>query len=67
MTRQHSIAEARQTAETYSRRRGRQHRGVDAARTTCVAAIACVDDPTLVTSNTRDFGGFRGLRVRDWR
>ena len=32
-----------------------------------IAAIACVNDLILVTSNTGDFGGFQGLRVQDWR
>ena len=31
-----------------------------------IAAIAHVNDLTLVTSNTGDFEGFQGLRVRSW-
>jgi tRNA(fMet)-specific endonuclease VapC len=31
-----------------------------------IAAIAHVNDLTLITSNTRDFEGFQGLRVRSW-
>ena len=31
-----------------------------------IAAIACVRDLTLVTSNTGDFQGFKGLRLRRW-
>jgi len=32
-----------------------------------IAAIACVNDLILVTSNTSDFQDFEGLRVQDWR
>ena len=31
-----------------------------------IAAIAYVNDLTLITSNIRDFGGFRELRVQSW-
>ena len=31
-----------------------------------IAAIACVSDLTLVTSNTGDFQGFKGLRIQSW-
>ena len=31
-----------------------------------IAAIACVTDRILVTSNTDNFQGFRGLRIRSW-
>lgn len=31
-----------------------------------IAAIASVNDLTLVTSNKGDFGGFKGLRVESW-
>ena len=31
-----------------------------------IAAVAYVNDLTLITSNARDFEGFRGLRVRSW-
>ena len=31
-----------------------------------IAASACVRDLTLVTSNTGDFQGFKGLRLRSW-
>jgi tRNA(fMet)-specific endonuclease VapC len=31
-----------------------------------IAAIARVNDLTLVTSNKADFNGFKGLRVRSW-
>ena len=31
-----------------------------------IAAIAYVNDLTLITSNTRDFAGFRELRVQSW-
>jgi len=31
-----------------------------------IAAIAAVDDLTLVTRNIRDFAPFRGVRVVDW-
>lgn len=31
-----------------------------------IAAIACVNDLVLVTSNKADFRGFKGLRVEDW-
>ncbi len=31
-----------------------------------IAAIARVNDLTLVTSNKADFRGFKGLRVRSW-
>ena len=31
-----------------------------------IAAIAFVNDLILVTSNVRDFDGFRGLRVQNW-
>jgi tRNA(fMet)-specific endonuclease VapC len=31
-----------------------------------IAAIAAVNDLVLVTSNVRDFAGFRGLRVESW-
>jgi tRNA(fMet)-specific endonuclease VapC len=31
-----------------------------------IAAIACVSDLTLVTSNTGDFQGFNGLRIQSW-
>jgi tRNA(fMet)-specific endonuclease VapC len=32
-----------------------------------IAAIAIVNDVTLVTANVRDFRGIEGLRVEDWR
>ena len=32
-----------------------------------IAAIACVNDLVLVTSNTSDLGDFQGLEVQDWR
>ncbi len=32
-----------------------------------IAAIACVNDLILVTSNTSDFEEFQELRVQDWR
>lgn len=32
-----------------------------------IAAIACVNDLVLVTSNKSDFRGFKGLRVQSWR
>lgn len=31
-----------------------------------IAAIACVNDLVVVTSNTRDFQDFQGLRVEHW-
>ena len=31
-----------------------------------IAAVAYVNDLTLITSNARDFEGFRGLRTRSW-
>ena len=31
-----------------------------------IAAIACVNDLIIVTSNTRDFQDFQGLRVEHW-
>ena len=31
-----------------------------------IAAIACVNDLMLVTSNTTDFKGFEGLHVQNW-
>lgn len=31
-----------------------------------IAAIACVNDLMLITSNTADFEGFEGLNVQDW-
>lgn len=31
-----------------------------------IAAIAFVNDLTLITSNRADFRGFKGLRVRSW-
>ncbi len=31
-----------------------------------IAAVAYVNDLTLITSNARDFEGFRGLRARSW-
>jgi tRNA(fMet)-specific endonuclease VapC len=31
-----------------------------------IAAIAFVNDLILVTSNVRDFEGFRGLQVQSW-
>lgn len=31
-----------------------------------IAAIAFVNEMTLVTSNTRDFQGFQGLKVQNW-
>lgn len=31
-----------------------------------IAAIAAVRDATLVTANTTDFAGFKGLRVVNW-
>lgn len=31
-----------------------------------IAAIAYVNDLTLITSNIRDFGGFQELRVQSW-
>lgn len=31
-----------------------------------IAAIACVRDLVLVTANTVDFRGFKGLRVERW-
>lgn len=31
-----------------------------------IAAIAYVNDLTLITSNVRDFAGFRELRVQSW-
>ncbi len=31
-----------------------------------IAAIAYVNDLTLITSNVRDFGGFQELRVQSW-
>lgn len=31
-----------------------------------IAAIALVNDLVLVTSNTRDFAAFSGLKVQDW-
>lgn len=31
-----------------------------------IAAIACVNDLMLITSNTADFAGFEGLNVQDW-
>jgi tRNA(fMet)-specific endonuclease VapC len=31
-----------------------------------IAAIAAVNDLTLVTANTRDFAPFRGIRLVDW-
>ncbi len=31
-----------------------------------IAAIACVNDLTLVTANKADFRGFKGLRVEGW-
>lgn len=31
-----------------------------------IAAIAFVNEMTLVTSNTRDFRGFQGLKVQNW-
>ena len=31
-----------------------------------IAAIACVNGLTLVTSNMSDFRNFRGLKVRSW-
>jgi tRNA(fMet)-specific endonuclease VapC len=31
-----------------------------------IAAIAHANDLTLITLNTKDFAGFRGLRVEDW-
>lgn len=31
-----------------------------------IAAIACVNDLTLVTANKGDFRGFEGLRVEGW-
>lgn len=31
-----------------------------------IAAIAFVNDLILVTSNLRDFEGFRGLQVQSW-
>lgn len=32
-----------------------------------IAAVAAVNDLVLVTSNVRDFRGFDGLRIEDWR
>lgn len=32
-----------------------------------IAAIAAVNGLTLVTGNTRDYSGYRGLRVVSWR
>lgn len=31
-----------------------------------IAAVACVNDLTFVTTNQRDFHAFKGLRVADW-
>lgn len=31
-----------------------------------IAAVACVNDLVLITSNTADFEGFEGLNVQDW-
>ncbi len=31
-----------------------------------IAAVAHVNDLTLVTANTRDFAHFEGLRIEDW-
>lgn len=31
-----------------------------------IAAVAAINDLVLVTANTRDFSGFKGLRVETW-
>ena len=52
----HAVERARLAAE------GRARPFVDGQ----IAAIACVNDLTLITSNTAEFEGFDGLDVQDW-
>ncbi len=52
----HALERARLAAE------GRARPFVDGQ----IAAIACVNDLMLITSNTADFEGFEGLQVRSW-
>ena len=52
----HALERARLAAE------GRARPFVDGQ----IAAIACVNDLMLITSNTADFAGFEGLNVQDW-
>jgi len=57
-----------QAAEWHAAERGRlERRGrPPAAADGQIAAIASVHGLVVVTANTRDFQGFRGLRVESW-
>jgi tRNA(fMet)-specific endonuclease VapC len=55
-------AEWHATERARLRRRGRTPPFADGQ----MAAIAAVNDLTIVTDNSRDFGGFQGLRIEHW-